>query len=239
MSKRKLDALKKKLEDVQLSKAEMEQQVKMVKSQAYDRRSQRYEFMRKDFQKNREEIFKLDREEKDLWLQVSSMNDFIDEIDKDIEIQKNHLIEEATKLKLEEKENVEKELEKIQNELLKAKLEYLKHTHEKFTKASDVKNSLEQYDEFIKECGGKPREILLRNDVKLSYGRYTSSYMLSNDDIEGIVTPYRPSRATRGGRVTEGYGNPKYALFREFGEWEEDSNKAQLRLQELRKKGSK
>ncbi|MDZ5712788.1 hypothetical protein [Jeotgalibacillus haloalkalitolerans] len=229
MSKKRLQDIQKEMDKLQATGEDIELQVKMLKSQAHEKRQERYSLMKKDFAKNKEEIFKLDKEEKELWDSVNSLNDFKEELEKEKEEKTKVLVFEAVEIRSQMEKKLKEDQQKVIQDLLKKKYMYLVEI-EKTVKKNRSKNAqeLEEVNEFILEYGnakmlprGQYTEKTL--SIETGYGRKNlPSHMVSSDDYSTLF-----------GR--EDQQNFSYRLFKETGEIELDSTQAQKKLRELKK----
>jgi hypothetical protein len=230
MSKKRVHELQKEMDKLQTTEEDIELQVKLLKSQAYEKRQERYDLMKKDFTKNKDAIIKLDKEEKNFWDSVRSLNDFQNELKEEREAKTMELVLEAVEIRGEMERKLKADQKRVIQDLMKKKFEYLVEL-EKTVRDNKLKNmkELQDVNDFILEHGnakmipsGQYKEFVLSIDT--GYGRkYLPSHMVSSDDYTLLF-----------GR--EDQQNATYRLFKETGEIVTDPTEAQRKLRE---KGSK
>ncbi|MEW5567677.1 hypothetical protein [Rossellomorea marisflavi] len=230
MSKSELRKLQNEMDKLENVKEDVELQVKMLKSQALEKRQERYSLMQADFQKNKEKIFSLDKEEKELWTSIRSLNEFMKETEEENEEKKKKLVLAAVQLRSKMEQQLKKDQQKVEQDLIKKKYVYLMEL-EKAVKENQLKNvkELQDVNDFILEYGdsrmlpnGQYKEIALSIDT--GYGRkHLPQHLVSPDDYSLLF-----------GR--EDQQSFSYRLFKETGEIELDQITAQKKVRELKKK---
>jgi uncharacterized protein YoxC len=224
--------LKKELEDLKLTVKEVEVQVQLTKDKAYQTRAKRNTLMREDFSKHKEQIMKLDKEEKELWDSVRSLNDMKEDMEKELEQKSVEVVSKVMELRKQEIAKLREQADKKRMELVKKRFEYLQMLEKEVKTENSKVSQLEDIDQFILEYGNKDQQKEVNIEITLidtMYGRLnnTPNHFVGNKDYTLLFHE-------------ESKQNLTYRLFKLTGEIEFDDNLAQRKLSEaLKKKGSK
>lgn len=229
MSK-KVKELLERIEKLEGTIYDIENQAKMERSKAQEKRNERYNLMG-DYNKNKDKIMELNEEEKALWDNVRNLKKFKEELEKDKGQQIESSLSEAVELRNEQMKKVRQDMQKAQQELLKKKYEYLVDLEDSMKKAwSKADKELEEFNNFILEHGsaksigsGEYKEKSGRDYFPTGYGRKNLPlHMVSLDDYSTLFGAEKDQNHT-------------YRLFKATGEIVLDGVEAQKRLRKVEK----
>jgi chromosome segregation ATPase len=231
MTNKELQKLKKQIEELEINVKEIDFQVKGIKEKAVQLRRERYDLM-KNFVDNKKEVFEKDAQEKECWDNVRSLTSMKEELEEQLQLQKIEIVEKAVQLRNETYKELKVEGDKVTQELIRKRFEYLVEL-EKAVKQANQKSqeALTEIDLFILEHGNqhqkKHANADKRNVVDTGYGRTAMpNHKVGLEDYRLLFHD-------------ESQQNFTYRLFKLTGEIEMDSTLAQRKLSEVLKKGSK
>ncbi|MYL30733.1 hypothetical protein GLW03_12945 [Halobacillus halophilus] len=224
MAKNKVKDYQKQIDKMDDTLIDLENQAKMERSKAQEKRRERYELMA-DYSKNKDKIMELDKQEKEAWDNVRSLEGFKEELQEEKEKFIDESLKEVVEERRKQEQKVKADMEKVKHDLLEKKLQYLKEVSETMEKAwSKADKDLEDLNDFILQHGNAKKigqnEYKEKNGRSLlptAYGKPVAPfYLVDNNDVQHMFSLFTVK------------------LYREFGEVEHDPSKAQKRYRVLK-----